>query len=70
MNPPDTCPHCTASMKGSLIPEEFRSFYGGHTHFNDMIAITFDDEVKAWECPDCHSRFDARTMIRKGTTHD
>jgi hypothetical protein len=61
----DNCPHCNASWIGAPIPEQHRENYGGHTHFNDAIAIIANDRVVCWECPDCHSRFKAYTWERQ-----
>lgn len=63
----DTCPHCQASWIGNPIPPQHQEAYGNNTHFNDAIALRCREsyEVVAWECPDCHSRFDAGTWERQ-----
>lgn len=54
------CPSCKADLRGELIPEERREWYGGATHSNRVLGI-YDrdlDMTVAWMCPDCGYRWD------------
>lgn len=67
------CPHCGVSLRGKMIPEEWREMYTnaevsdeclngcGHApHFTRIIAI-YDQKTNRtthWKCPDCGKQWE------------
>jgi hypothetical protein len=57
---PEFCPKCNADLKGEPIPEQYRSMYGGKTHYSRTIGL-YDrglDRTTHWLCPDCKGRWE------------
>jgi hypothetical protein len=38
---------------GLPIRAEHLEFYGGRTHYSNVIGIVEDDRVVRWRCPNC-----------------
>ncbi len=55
MREPTSCPSCNANFRGDEIPEKYRDFYGGETHYSRVIGLTdmHTDATTRWLCPDC-----------------
>ena len=54
------CPACGASWQGEPIPEDWRQYCGGKTHYSRLIGIEIPekyDGVWLWRCPDCAAEF-------------
>lgn len=53
------CDGCGADLNGNPIPEDQRHFYGGKTHFSQVIGVEYQgsfDGVSEWRCPHCGRR--------------
>lgn len=54
------CPICGESFIGNEIPEQYKDWYGGKTHFSKIIGIEIPhlyDGCIMWKCGDCGTYF-------------
>lgn len=49
------CPKNGCDLKGPEIPEKYREYHGGATHYSELISL-YDrdrDRTTAYKCPKC-----------------